>query len=97
MPQEIASYYWSSQAPMRLLFFFAVTFYSYMFKPGGVVLAGRAFGKATGKGTVGWDDLKNSLVFTWGFVEMLVWFWVSEAYAFYALVFGHVQQASSWD
>lgn len=25
----------------------------------------------------GTDQLKNSLVFTWAFVEMLVWFWVS--------------------
>ncbi len=25
----------------------------------------------------GWDVLNNSVVFTWGFVEMLVWFWVS--------------------
>ena len=66
---------------MRLLFFFAVTFYSYVFKPGGVVLAGREFGKGVMKGKAGWDDLKNSLVFTWGFVEMLVWFWVSDTYS----------------
>lgn len=78
MPQEIASRYWGFQAPMRLLFFFVVTFYSYVFKPGGVVLAGREFGKGATKGKAGWDDLKNSLVFTWGFVEMLVWFWVSD-------------------
>lgn len=25
----------------------------------------------------GWDVLNNSVIFTWGFVEMLVWFWVS--------------------
>lgn len=25
----------------------------------------------------GWEVLNNSVVFTWGFVEMLVWFWVS--------------------
>jgi hypothetical protein len=77
MPLEVASYYWSSQAPVRLLFFFAATFYSYVFKPGGVALAGREFGKGVGKASAGWDDLKNRLVFTWGFVEMLVWFWVS--------------------
>lgn len=80
MPQEVASYYWGSQAPMRLLFFFVVTFYSYVFKPGGVILAGKEFGKGPVKGKAGWDDLKNSLVFTWGFVEMLVWFWVSDFY-----------------
>ena len=42
------------------------------------MLAGREFGKGVTKGRAGWDDLKNSLVFTWGFVEMLVWFWVSD-------------------
>lgn len=25
----------------------------------------------------GWNGLNNSVVFTWAFVEMLVWFWVS--------------------
>lgn len=66
---------------MRLLFFFVMTFYSYVFKSGGVVLAGREFGKGGAKGKPGWDDLKNSLVFTWSFVEMLLWFWVSDFYA----------------
>lgn len=42
------------------------------------MLAGREFGKGVTKEKTGWDDLKNSLVFTWGFVEMLVWFWVSD-------------------
>lgn len=62
---------------MRLLFFFAVTFYAYAFKPGGVVLMGREFGAGAAAGRAGWDDLKNSLVFSWGFVEMVIWFWVS--------------------
>ena len=25
---------------------------------------------------LGWDGLNNSVLFTWGFVEMLLWFWV---------------------
>lgn len=29
----------------------------------------------------GWGGLNNSVVFTWGFVEMLVWFWVSLKYS----------------
>lgn len=45
------------------------------------MLAGRDFGKGGAKGKAGWDDLKNSLVFTWSFVEMLLWFWVSDFYA----------------
>lgn len=44
-----------------------ITGYSYAFQPGGVLGAGRK---------PGWDGLNNSIIFTWGFVEMLVWFWV---------------------
>lgn len=79
---------------MRLLFFFVVTFYSYVFKPGGVVFAGKEFGKGGAKGKAGWDDLKNSLVFTWGFVEMLVWFWVSDAYASLRTQLGDISKPS---
>lgn len=70
LPEEVGSHYWSSQAPVRLAFFFAVTGYAYAGKPGGVW-----WGKAGGptKGEV----LCNSVVFTWGFLEMLWWFWVS--------------------
>lgn len=86
LPRESSSLYWSSQAPVRLLFFFAVTFYAYAFKPGELAVQGTALGtKAAGlglgtaKGRPGWDELKNSLVFSWGFLEMMVWFWVSPA------------------
>lgn len=68
LPEEVGSHYWSGQAPVRLAFFFAVTGYSYAGKPGG--LWG---GKAGMEGEV----LCNSVVFTWGFLEMLWWFWVS--------------------
>lgn len=34
-------------------------------------------GSGISRGRPGWDDLKNSLVFSWGFFEMMVWFWVS--------------------
>lgn len=41
-------------------------------------MLGTEFGtKRAGGGRPGWDDLKNSLVFSWGFLEMMVWFWVS--------------------
>lgn len=68
LPEEVGSHYWSSQAPIRLTFFFAVTGYSYAGKPGGVL---------GGKGRMGGEVLCNSVVFTWGFLEMLWWFWVS--------------------
>lgn len=71
LPEEVGSYYWSSQAPIRLAFFFGVTGYSYAGKPGGL------WG---GKAGVGGEVLCNSVVFTWGFLEMLWWFWVSEPF-----------------
>lgn len=68
LPEEVGSHYWNSQAPIRLAFFFGVTGYSYAGKPGGL-WAGKP-------GTQG-EVLCNSVVFTWGFLEMLWWFWVS--------------------
>lgn len=68
LPKELFSYYWSSQAPVRLLFFFVLTGYAYAFQPGGALAMGKR---------LGWDCLNNSVMFTWGFVEMLLWFWVS--------------------
>ena len=71
LDEEVGSYYWSSQAPVRLIFFFGVTGYSYLGKPEeGKVLD-------VGEGTALSGLVCNSLVFTWGFVEMLAWFWVS--------------------
>lgn len=68
LSEEVGSHYWSSQAPVRLAFFFAVTGYSYAGKPGGLW---------SGKAGRGREVLCNSVVFTWGFLEMLWWFWVS--------------------
>ncbi len=68
LPEEVGSHYWSNQAPVRLAFFFAVTGYSYAAKPGGLL---------GGKAGRGGEVLCNSVVFTWGFLEMLLWFWVS--------------------
>lgn len=78
LDEEVASYYWSSQAPVRLLFFFGVTGYSYLAKPEGVMAS--PVGKMAPGAGVGRQMphlVCNSLVFTWGFVEMLGWFWVS--------------------
>ncbi|KAA6416323.1 MAG: hypothetical protein FRX48_01043 [Lasallia pustulata] len=74
LPEEIGSYYWSSQAPVRLFFFFVVTGYTYLFKPGGM---GLGLVSKSGAHTAGvGDELKNSVVFTWGFVEVICWFWI---------------------
>ncbi|MCJ1252038.1 hypothetical protein MMC30_009276 [Trapelia coarctata] len=109
LPEEIYSYYWSSQSPIRLLFFFILTAISYLAKPGGLNLnatgkpgfsaprpadvfmgdlgegvgnigggvgGGNTGGSGMGGDTGGLSALSNGLVFTWGFVEMVWWFWV---------------------
>lgn len=66
LPEGPFSEYWSGQAGVRVAFFFGVTGLSFLLGPssGGV------------RGS-GWDGLKNRIVFSWGFLEMMVWFWVS--------------------
>lgn len=71
MPEEAAELYWGTQTPVRLSFLFGISGYTYIFKEGGIwANKGSAY-----KHNVG-DNLKNSLVFTWGFLEMIAWFWV---------------------
>lgn len=72
MRDELAYAYWSSQLPVRLFFLFFVTGYTYLFKRGADTFVG-AIKSTAGPG----DTLKNSLVFTWGFMEVATWFWVS--------------------
>lgn len=52
-----------------------MTAYTYVFKAGGIASAwaNKSGAHAAGVG----DELKNSVVFTWGFVEVICWFWVS--------------------
>ncbi|KAK5155333.1 hypothetical protein LTR04_005834 [Oleoguttula sp. CCFEE 6159] len=71
LPDEIARIYWAAQVPVRLLFLFVVTGYTYAFKPDGM-LAKAGVGYKAGMG----EGLKNRLVFTWGFLEVAAWFWV---------------------
>jgi len=48
-----------------------------VFKPGGVLAArGNEGVYRPGAG----DGLKNSVMFTWGFLEMVCWFWVSDCF-----------------
>jgi hypothetical protein len=61
--EEVSRGYWDAQSPVRMAFFACVTGYTYIFRPG--------------RGnTAASHPLKNSLVFTWGFMEVLAWFWV---------------------
>lgn len=78
MPEEISSMFWSSQAPTRLAFFFAITGWSYLGKFG---IESGVTGRIKGAGLAGVGPREatcNSLVFSWGFLEMTSWFWVSQ-------------------
>lgn len=68
MSEEATESYWGTQTPVRLAFLFGLTGYSYAFKQDGI------FG-SSGRGAG--DNLKNSVVFSFGFLELTVWFWVS--------------------
>jgi hypothetical protein len=65
MMEQAAHHYWGSQAPVRLLFLFGLTFYSYMSKPRLAPMDAEFFPG---------DMLKNDLIFTWSFMEMGCWF-----------------------
>lgn len=61
--EEVSRGYWDAQSLVRMAFFACVTGYTYIFRPG--------------RGnTAASHPLKNSLVFTWAFMEVLAWFWV---------------------
>ncbi|KAK4615600.1 hypothetical protein CLAFUW4_09771 [Fulvia fulva] len=72
MEEGIALHYWLSNVPVRLVFFFVLTAYTYLFKEGGALgPTSTSFGKAS----LG-EPLQNSLVFSFGFVEIATWFWI---------------------
>jgi hypothetical protein len=58
-------------APVRLVLFGTLGFYSYTFSDSSPIYAAKTYSaSAWGEG------LKNRVVFTWAFVEMITWFWV---------------------
>jgi hypothetical protein len=58
-------------APVRLLLFFGITFYSYFLSDSSPLYASKTYYPST------WGEgLKNRVLFTWAFVEMITWFWV---------------------
>lgn len=63
--------YWLNNVPMRLIFLFGITAYTYVFKEGGML------GPEVASGGVG-ELLQNSLVFSWAFFELMAWFWASK-------------------
>lgn len=57
---------------MRLLFLFGLTGYVYLFNDDGI-FGSKSMIKQVGPGGL----LRNSMVFSWGFMETAMWFWVS--------------------
>ncbi|KAF1943476.1 hypothetical protein EJ02DRAFT_343132 [Clathrospora elynae] len=71
LSEDVSDQFWALQSPVRLLFLFGLTAYTYMFKEGGM-FAPRGVDFRTSAGA----NLNNSIVFTWGFLELAAWFWV---------------------
>lgn len=58
-------------APVRLMLFGGLAFYAYAFSASSPLYQGHAYHKSS------WGEgLKNRVVFTWAFLEMITWFWV---------------------
>ncbi|KAL4961435.1 uncharacterized protein BDV14DRAFT_124407 [Aspergillus stella-maris] len=68
---------WTLLSISRFCLFFAVSFFIYQSKPDAWGGKGTSFGGADADGAVsGLEHLKNRVVFTYGFMEMMFWFWV---------------------
>ncbi|KAF1929799.1 uncharacterized protein M421DRAFT_129896 [Didymella exigua CBS 183.55] len=72
LPEEVFDEYWGAQTPVRLVFLFALTGYTFLFKEGGMFGGARGIAYTNSPGSY----LKNSIVFSWGFVELSTWFWI---------------------
>jgi len=71
LPEEISQYHWGSQAPVRLVIFGGLAFYSYTFSDSSPIYSSQTYSASS------WGEgLKNRVLFTWAFVEMITWFWV---------------------
>lgn len=64
---------WTLLSAARFCLFFAVSFFVYQSKPAAWGVAAGAGEAAAGAGL---DQLKNRVVFTYGFLEMMFWLWV---------------------
>ncbi|EGP85681.1 unnamed protein product [Zymoseptoria tritici ST99CH_1A5] len=70
MNELIALEYWLYNVQTRLMFFFGLTGYVYLFKEDGMLGSGDATKLGIG------EPLQNSLVFAFGFFEIGLWFWI---------------------
>ena len=70
---------WTLIAASRFCLFFAVSFFIYQSEPTawGFDAANNDYGTGPAdQGPAGLDQLKNRVVFTYGFLETMFWFWV---------------------
>jgi hypothetical protein len=83
---RLASLYseiWTLLSAARFCLFFVVSFFIYQSKPDAWGVGGSAargtggYGYGSVEATSGLDQLKNRVVFTYGFMEMMFWLWVS--------------------
>lgn len=72
LPDEVFDAYWGAQTPVRLVFLFALTGYTFLFKEGGMFGGVKGIGHTASPGSY----LQNSVVFSWGFIELSMWFWI---------------------
>lgn len=80
---------WTLLATSRFCLFFAVSFFIYQSKPGAW-----GFGHGAGSGYDAGEDavsglgqLKNRVVFTYAFMEAMIWFWVGSISCFSYIVY----------
>ncbi|KAF2854566.1 hypothetical protein T440DRAFT_415919 [Plenodomus tracheiphilus IPT5] len=71
LSDEVFDQFWGTQTPVRLVFLFSLTGYAYMSKEGGM-FAPRTHDYAMSSGAT----LSNSIIFTWAFFELVIWFFV---------------------
>ncbi|KAF4231613.1 hypothetical protein CNMCM8980_009625 [Aspergillus fumigatiaffinis] len=71
---------WTLLSAARFCLFFAVSFFIYQSKPDAWGMGAGAARSTGGYGaleaTSGLDQLKNRVVFTYGFMEMMFWLWI---------------------
>ncbi|OJJ36740.1 hypothetical protein ASPWEDRAFT_108960 [Aspergillus wentii DTO 134E9] len=83
---RLASLYseiWTLLSASRFCLFFAVSFFIYQSKPGVWGIGTSSFGGDEAISAL--DHLKNRVVFTYGFMEMMFWLWVCYSLALWNL------------
>ncbi|KAL3417866.1 hypothetical protein PVAG01_10876 [Phlyctema vagabunda] len=73
LPEEIGQYHWGTQAPVRLFVFFGLCFYSYAFSSSSPAYTS---GHNVYVPSTWGEGLKNRVLFTWAFLELIAWFWI---------------------